>query len=111
MEQHEDTSKPAPNSNSLNSQSLTCPIGQEQSDPQSSSESGTGSPDSQIYLEPEDGENERNVPGATKAIQKFDSKKKKYHSIPDDIRLKLIDAVENKGEKIKHVRKPVHTKS
>lgn len=31
------------------------------------------------------------------------SDKKKYHNIPNDLRLKLIDAVENKGEKIKHV--------
>lgn len=35
-----------------------------------------------------------------------ENSKKKYRNIPNDIRLKLIDAIENKGEKIKHVRLP-----
>jgi len=52
-----------------------------------------------------DGE-EDGVPGImNKEICKANLRKKKYHSIPDDMRQKLIDAVENKGEKIKHAAK------
>lgn len=55
---------------------------------------------SSVFVEEE--ENEIEVPGVKKEIQK-NSSRKKYHNIPNEMRLKLIEYVENKGEKIKHV--------
>jgi len=52
--------------------------------------------DSQLY--------EMEDTGAEKIFRKFPFKdKKQYKTIPDDLRMQLIDAVENRGEKIKHV--------
>lgn len=56
---------------------------------------------SSVYLEPE----EEKAQASTQQVDAIkDSAKKKYHNIPNDTRLQLIDAVENKGEKIKHVK-------
>lgn len=57
------------------------------------------SSNSSVYLEPED---EKDIPEEVEA-ETPTLNKKKYHNIPNDVRIKLIDAVENKGEKIKHV--------
>jgi len=59
--------------------------------------------DSEVFLDQEDDSSEetRSRNGIFK--KPSDISKKKYHYIPDDLRLKLIDEVENKGEKIKHV--------
>lgn len=43
--------------------------------------------------------------GVTKTIKKGHITKRKYDNISDELRLKLLDAVLNKGEKIKHVNK------
>jgi len=54
-----------------------------------------------------DAEGEKETSSVTKTIKKISlnslRNKKKYHTISDDIRQKLIDAVENDGQKIKHV--------
>jgi len=42
-------------------------------------------------------------PKVVKRIRKKRGRKKRYHPIIDDIRQELIDAVNNKGEKIKEV--------
>ncbi len=55
---------------------------------------------SSVFVDEE--ENDKEVPGVKKEIQKSSSRKK-YHNIPNEMRLKLIEYVENKGEKIKHV--------
>jgi len=65
-------------------------------------------PDSEVFLDQEDDSSEevRSREGIRK--KPSDISKKKYHYIPDDIRLKLIDEVENKGEKIKHAAKKLN---
>lgn len=59
--------------------------------------------ESDIFLDPEDEKQDKEVPGTKKPIRKAPTKKKKYQSISNELRMQLIDAVENKGEKIKHV--------
>lgn len=56
---------------------------------------------SSIFIENE----EEKAQSSDPAEAKTDGSKKKYQNIPNDIRLKLIDAVENKGMKIKHAAK------
>jgi len=66
-------------------------------------------PDSEAYQDQEDSEKNNSESGVTKTIKKPSFKdKKKYHTISDDLRQKLIDAVENDGQKIKHVAKKLN---
>ncbi len=60
-------------------------------------------PDSDVFLDQEDDSSEETRSRSGIFKKPSDISKKKYHYIPDDLRLKLIDEVENKGEKIKHV--------
>ena len=72
-----------------------------------SESSGTGSNEkkeenssaSSVYLESESDK----VQASDQKSTRRTNSKKKYDNIPNDIRMKLLDAVENKGEKIKHV--------
>jgi hypothetical protein len=69
----------------------------------SANETGSAATEDSVYLEGDEQNQTNEVPSTKKTIQKTGVRKKKYHSIPNEIRLKLINAVENKGEKIKHV--------
>ena len=63
------------------------------------------SPDTSIFFD-EDEENNirRDLPSVTKSIHKFHDSKKKYSNISNALRMELLEAVENQGEKIKHVQ-------
>ena len=61
------------------------------------------SPDTAIFFE-DDEDNNINLHPVTKTIQKTVDLKKKYSNISNALRLELLDAVENQGEKIKHVQ-------
>ena len=63
----------------------------------------SGSPLSSVYMESES-EKSQQMEIQEKFIP-MSLNKKKYHNIPNNLRLELIDSVENKGEKIKHVAK------
>ena len=65
----------------------------------------SSSSNASIYMESEEDKPQTDKSEADESQDKKNlvSDKKKYHNIPNDLRLKLIDAVENKGEKIKHV--------
>jgi len=75
---------------------------------QSSEESINDSPDdSQVseYLGSEDEQYPRRTSGVTKTISKTAHPRKKYRCISDNLREKLIDAVETRGLKIKQAAK------
>jgi len=63
------------------------------------------SPDTAIFFEDDEDNNiQSDLHPVTKTIQKSIDLKKKYSNISNALRLELLDAVENQGEKIKHVQ-------
>jgi len=69
------------------------------------------SPVSEIFLDNEKltEEKDEKLPGVTKTIQKSFDDKKKYSNITNELRLKLLDAVENKvNEKQHEFKKEIH---
>lgn len=66
----------------------------------------SSSPDSDVFLDHNtglDGPQQDYIIPVTKSIQKLKLNKRKYNNTSNELRLELIDAVENQGEKIKSV--------